>query len=248
MSSIWNRALRLTCALPVLLIAAGACAQRDAGVACPDAKTASSYQTFFLHHSNDRDSLMAIQTVLRNELTEARINGVVEQSALAVCGTPGELELAQKIITDLDRPRKTWRITFAFVEDESGEHAAPQHVTLVAAGGQRTQFKEGNRVPVVTGVTGTDAPSSQVQYVDEGLNLSAAIAGDGDNLELSAKIERSSVVDEKSGIGAQDPIVHQTVLEVSSRVGQGKPLVLGSLDSPGTHRHEQVEVTIEPVL
>lgn len=248
MSSIWNRTLRVTCALPVLLISAGACAQNEVGVACPDAKTASSYQTFFLHHSNDRDSLMAIQTVLRNDLTDARINGVVEQSALAVCGTPAELELAQKIITELDHARKTWRITFAFLQAGSGEHAAPQRVSLVAAGGQRTQLRQGNRVPIVTGGGGTAAPETHVQYLDVGLNISATIAGDGDNLELIAKIERSSVADEKSGIGTQDPIVHQTVLEVTSRVAQGKPLVLGSLDTPGTPRHEQVEVTVEPVL
>ena len=247
MSFIRNRTLRFSCALPVLFVTAGACAQKETGVACPDAKNASSYQTFFLHHSSDRDSFMAIQTVLRNDLTEARINGALEQTAMAVCGTPAELELAQKIITDLDRPRKTWRLTFAFVQTGSVEHAAPQSVTLVVASGQRTQLKQGDRVPLVTGMTGTDAPSSQVQYVDVGLNLSATIAGDADSLELSAKIERSSLADEKSGIGTQDPTIHQTVLEITSRVVQGKPLMLGSLDNPAANRHEQVEVTVEPI-
>jgi hypothetical protein len=55
------------------------------------------------------------------------------------------------------------------------------------------------------------------------------------------------VSDEKSGIGMQDPVFHQTVLEGTATIVPGKPLVLGSLDIPGTNRHQQVEVTAEAI-
>jgi hypothetical protein len=41
--------------------------------------------------------------------------------------------------------------------------------------------------------------------------------------------------------------IHQSVLEVTSKPTPGKPLVLGSVDVPGATRHEEVEVTVEPV-
>lgn len=45
--------------------------------------------------------------------------------------------------------------------------------------------------------------------------------------------------DEKSGIGIQDPVVRQTVLEATSDLKPGKTLLLGSLDIPGTSRHQE---------
>lgn len=245
--------ISLLALLPFTVSATSARAQNDAGsVACPDTKVPSAYQTFFLNHVTDRQQFQEIQTVLRNDLVQnARINGDSEQYAFAICGTPAELQLAQKIIADLDRPRKTWRLTYTFARTDSGQNNAPRHISLVASEGQRAELRQGDRVPIVTGATGTtgseSSPSSQVQYVDVGLSLSATVAGDSGNPELHTKVEQSSVADEKSGIGAQDPILHQTVLDVSARLVPGKPLTLGSLDLPGTTQHEEVQVTVEPV-
>jgi len=48
-------------------------------------------------------------------------------------------------------------------------------------------------------------------------------------------------------VGAQDPIVRQTVMESTSFLTQGKPLMLGSVDIPGSTRHLDVEVVMELV-
>ncbi len=43
------------------------------------------------------------------------------------------------------------------------------------------------------------------------------------------------------------PVIRQTTLEGTSTLVQGKPLVLGSLDVPGSTRHQEVEVVSELV-
>jgi len=101
-------------------------------------------------------------------------------------------------------------------------------------------------------VTGTiDAaratPGTQVQYVDVGLNIEASLDGFADGLRLRTKVEQSGVAEEKSGMGMQDPVIRQTMLEGMSILVQGKSVVLGSLDLPGTTRYQEIEVASEVV-
>ena len=59
--------------------------------------------------------------------------------------------------------------------------------------------------------------TTQCEYQDVGLNLDATLEGSGDGLRLRTKIEQTSVADEKSNVGIQDPLLHQAVLECSRR-------------------------------
>jgi|SRR5579885_2740659 hypothetical protein len=82
---------------------------------------------------------------------------------------------------------------------------------------------------------------------DVGLSIEASLEGRSDGLRLRTKIEQSNVAEEKSGAVAQDPVVRQTLLETTSTVVQGKSVVLGSIDIPGTTRRQEIEVVSEPV-
>jgi hypothetical protein len=66
-------------------------------------------------------------------------------------------------------------------------------------------------------------------------------------VRLRTKVVQSSVAEDKSGVGNSDPVIRQTTLEGTSTLVQGKPLVLGSLDVPGSTRHQEVEVVSELV-
>jgi hypothetical protein len=68
-----------------------------------------------------------------------------------------------------------------------------------------------------------------------------------DGVRLGTKIVQSGIAEEKSSVGTEDPIIRQTTLEGTSTLVQGKPLVLGSLDVPGSTRHQEVEVVSELV-
>jgi hypothetical protein len=58
---------------------------------------------------------------------------------------------------------------------------------------------------------------------------------------------QSSIAEDKSAADTRDPVIRQTTLEGTSTLVQGKPLVLGSLDIPGSTRHQEVEVVSELV-
>ena len=68
--------------------------------------------------------------------------------------------------------------------------------------------------------------------------------GYGDGLRLISKIEETSVSEQKSNVGIQDPIVNQSVLEAPAEVNSGKPVMLGSLEMPDGNRVD-VQVTAE---
>ena len=76
--------------------------------------------------------------------------------------------------------------------------------------------------------------NTQFQYVDVGLNVNASLEGYGDGLRLMSKIEETSVSEQKSNVGIQDPIVNQSVLDAPAAVNSGKPVMLGSLEMPAS--------------
>jgi hypothetical protein len=104
-------------------------------------------------------------------------------------------------------------------------------------------------VPIMTGTynTGSSSAQTQMTYLDIGMNFDASLDEFANGVRLRSKVEQSSIAEEKSGVGAQDPIVRQTVLEGTSFLTPGKPMMLGSLDIPGTTRRLDVEVVMDLV-
>jgi len=76
------------------------------------------------------------------------------------------------------------------------------------------------------------------------LSVDATIEGYGDGTRLISKIEETSVSEQKSNVGIQDPIVDQSVLEAQSALTVGKPIKLGSLDL-AEGKHVDVQVSVE---
>jgi len=122
--------------------------------------------------------------------------------------------------------------------------------TLVVASGGKTVFKQGSKVPIVTGTYDAATPSQnpQVQYQDVGLSIEASVDAEADgDLRLRSKVEQSDVSADKSGFSAQDPILRQTVLDDTGRLTPGKPFNLGSIYVPGSTRQQEIEVVAELV-
>jgi type II secretory pathway component GspD/PulD (secretin) len=238
----------LTLAFTFFARSAGAQAQASGpGIGEPQ-KSAEAYRTLYLA-SAGRGDAEDVLTDLRNMLPKAKLYYIQSQSAISVRGTDEDIQLAQKILSDIDRSAKTYRLTYTITETDGGKQTGKQDFTLVVSSGAKTVLKQGTKIPIVTGTfnEGSSSANSQVQYLDVGLNLEASLEGHGDGLRLRSKIEQSRVAEEKSGVGAQDPMVHQTTLEEISTLTPGKPLMLGSLDIPGTARRQQIEVSSEPV-
>ncbi len=204
------------------------------------------YRTIYLANITQQNDANELLNALRNMIPKARVYLAASQGAISVHGTQEDLDQAQKIVADLDRPRKVYRLTYTIAESDGGKRIGLQRYSLIAVSGERTVLKQGSRVPIVTGTTGADTPGTQVQYVDVGLHIEATIDGHGDALRLRTKVEQSSLADEKPGLG-QDPVLHQTLLEGEATVAPGKVLLLGSLDLPGRTHKQEIEVVSEQV-
>ena len=221
----------------------------------PDAKPVNPHprpdtlETLYLTNANQQNELNDIQTAMRNVLSYAHIYGVPSQHAIVVWGTQDDLAQAHRILADLDKKRPIYRLTYTITESDGGKRTGAEHYALVAVAGEKTELKQGTRVPIVTGSFDSDSgkPNTQFQYVDLGLKIDATLDVSGDSLTLHTKVEQSGVADEKSNVGIQDPVVRQTTLDGTSTLVPGKPLVLGSLDVPGSSRREEVEVVAEAI-
>jgi type II secretory pathway component GspD/PulD (secretin) len=219
---------------------------------CPSiAFDAMPMKTFYLRNGGQNNDANEILTGLRLMLDPVdKLYLVPSQNAILLRACPDEFPTAQKLIDDIDRPRKKYRLTFTLTETDAGKKIGVQHVAMFVEEGQRSTLKSGSKIPIVTGSYAAASNTSQQQmtYLDIGTNFDAtAIAAAGDEITLKAKVEQSSVAEEKSGVGPQDPIVRQTVLESSSLLTQGKPQVLGAVDISGTTRKLEIEVVADPV-
>jgi type II secretory pathway component GspD/PulD (secretin) len=247
--------------LVVVLLAAGLAV--PAGAQSGDSKPGDAkaveikppnvYETISLTYATQQNDLNDIQTDLRNMLPKAKIYGNPSQRAISMWATAEDMATAHKIIADLDRPKKSFRLTYTITEMGAGEGektAGPQHFALVAVSGEKADFKEGSRVPLVTGSydTGSSTSNSQVQYIDVGLSIEATVDGFAQGVQVRTKIEESKVADEKSGIGAQDPVIRQVRLETTATLEPGKAVVLGTMDVPGSGRKREISVVAEAVL
>lgn len=145
---------------------------------------------------------------------------------------------------------KSYRLTFTITENDNGKRIGTQHVSMVVLTGGRTTLKQGSKIPVATGSYSTNgAAGSQTQftYLDVGLNIDASLDDLGDSTHLRAKIEQSSLADSTDIAGVREPVIRQTVMEGTSVMVLGKPVMLGSLDIPGSTRHLDIEVVMETI-
>jgi type II secretory pathway component GspD/PulD (secretin) len=208
------------------------------------------FQTFYLTNVSAPNDANEVGIAVRNLLPpDAKIFLVPSQNAIAVRGTPDELTLVQKIITDLDRPRKTYRLTFTTTETDGSKRIGVQHFSMIVAAGQRTTLKQGSKVPIATGSYNTTGNTAQTQftYLDVGMNFDVTLDEVANGARLRSKVEQLGIAEQTSGVGLQDPIIRQSVLEGMSFLTLGKPLVLGSIDIPGSTRHMDIEVMMEQV-
>ncbi len=211
-----------------------------------------SVQTFYLANVSQTNEVQDIVTAMRN-LLDARdkIYVVQSQNAIVVQATPEQLKLTRRLLDDLDRPKKTYRLTFATDELDGDKVVGTQHFAMIVVSGGRTTTKIGTKVPIVTGSyqpqPGTGS-QKQVTYLDIGLNVDASLDESSQGLRLRSKVERLSVApEEHASMGSDDPLIRQAQIEGTANLVPGKPLQLGSLDVPGSTRHVNVSVVAEVV-
>jgi type II secretory pathway component GspD/PulD (secretin) len=208
-------------------------------------------ETYYFANVGQQQEMNELITALRNVVEpKDRLTLVPSQNAIVMWGPPDQLTLAKKVLSDLDKPRKTYRLTYTVRDMDDNKQIGIQHFSLIVVSGARTTLKSGSKVPIATGstsTTNTNEINTQFTYVDIGLSIDASLDESASGVRLRTRLERSSVVEEKSMGVVQEPLIRSTVLEGTSILTQGKQAVLGSLDVPGSTRHLDVEVSLAVV-
>lgn len=185
-------------------------------------------------------------TALRN-VSGSNVRAYLDtrQNSVVVRGTTEEIAMAHKVIAALDKPIAHYKLTYFITETEDGKPADTQHYTLLVSSGEKVAFREGRRVPIITGKFDADSsgPETQFQYVDVGLSIDATLEGS----TLHSKVDESALADEKSSVGIQDPVIIQSLLQSVTTITPGKPAALGLLVTPKANRRREVGVLVERV-
>ncbi len=145
---------------------------------------------------------------------------------------------------------RAYRVSYTITETDGGKRLGVQHFAFtVNPNSGDSQIKLGSRVPVLTGSynPGSAEAKSDVTYLDVGLHISARLHDFSNGEQISTQVDQSSLAEEPSTIGKNDPIVRQVTLSTTALLTPDKPVTLGSLDIPGSTRHLEVEVVLEAV-
>lgn len=212
-------------------------------------------ETFYLKNATQQGDASEIIAALRNLLPpESRVFLVNHQDAIVIRTTPELLVEAQKLINDLDRPKKAFRLTYTLTEIDGGKTISTHQLGVNLVDGQEVKLKQGSKVPIATGSYNPSpgenkaaGVQTQFTYIDVGLNFDSTLMAAGDSALLKADVVRSSVAPEASGVGAQDPIVNQSEVSGVFMLALGKPVRIGSIDMMDSSRHLNIDATLEPL-
>ena len=101
----------------ILLIASARAQDADAKTA-PAKQEPEEVRTVFLKNITELHDLNEISTDLRNVLNRAKIYAVASQNAITIRATAGDMLEAQKLLADIDRPKKVYRVRIRFQGSE----------------------------------------------------------------------------------------------------------------------------------
>ena len=206
-------------------------------------------QTFFLNATTTPNDDNEILTAIRLMASPRFVVYVTPiDHSITVRGSAEDVSLTKQLLADLDRPKRSYRLTYTLTESDQGKRIGVQHVSTVLVTGGRTTLKQGSKIPVATGSfdEGKNGSQTQFTYLDVGLNFDATLDVFANGMRLKSKVEQSSLADDKVISGINEPVVRQTVLEGTSIIIPGKSLVLGTVDVPGSTRHLEIEALLEP--
>jgi hypothetical protein len=247
--------------LATLLIASGFCypLAASAQASTADPKTTHPAQcgvppdtlhTLYLRNATQITDANELYTALRQMLApQTKTFFVPNQMAIEICADQEQIALAEKMLIELDRPKQNYRVTYTVDEMDGTRRVGSQHFSMIVTPGQDSTLKQGSRIPVVTGSFNdkNSTQQNQMTYIDIGMNFTAAIDSTAAGIRLRTTVEQSSLAEEKSGVGPQDPVIRQAMFRGTSYLSAGKPLKLGTLDIPDTTHHLNLEATMEPL-
>jgi general secretion pathway protein D len=193
-------------------------------------------ETFYLHNVAQQNDFTEVQTVLRNLFQNARINGVAGENAIVMRGTPDELLLARRLISDIDKAQPEVVIDIAVLE-VSRDLLRNIGVQLPQTASISFQASNANLNNTGTGTvtTGTTGTSASTGSTASNLTLNNLAHLNSTNFAIS--IGQAAVdlllTDSRSQI-IQNPQIRCSNGQPSTlKIGERIPIATGSFAAPG---------------
>ena len=142
----------------------------------------------------------------------------------------------------------TYRLTYTLTEMDGGKRIGTQHFSLTVNPGKEGRIRLGSKVPIAMESSNpASLAPAQVQYQDVGLFISVRLKESAAGVLADSEVQQTGVSEEQSTVGRGDPVIRQANLQNTALLTPGKPVMLGSMDVPGSTRHLDVEVVVEVV-
>ena len=141
----------------------------------------------------------------------------------------------------VEKPMHPYRAEFLITELEDGRKINARHYSMLLNTGGWNQIKIGTKVPVSTG--SSFQGQSQFQYLDVGTSIDCKLIESGDDLAINVRSEFSNLSGPEEQHSPQ-PAIRQVSLDGNTLVVSGKPVVIGVVDDPSSHRQFQLEATV----
>ena len=213
----------------------------------------SVIHTFYLRNASFPNDGNELLTGLRLLLEPSiKIYLVPNQNAIVMSLIPTEVPIVESYLAAVDRPKHLYRLTYTVTESDSGKRIGVQNFSIDLLNNQRTTMKNGSKIPVVTGSysngSATEASGVQTQftYLDIGITVDATVSETATGVVLKSKFEQSSMAQPQVIANVSEPVIRQTVVEGVTQLTPGKSVNLGATDIPGSTRHLDLEVTLQP--
>jgi hypothetical protein len=236
---------RTTLAIALVFIPLGLAAQSPEAIA---KRNPYPVQAFHLNNAAAMNEANEILVAIRNMLDPSiKVYLDASQNTILLAAPPEQIAAAQKIIDELDHPKKLYRLTFTISEVDGAKRVTSQHFDMVVTPGQRGMLRQGTKVPVVSGSCQGDSstPRPQVTYTDVGMFFDVTVYEYNNGLSMASRVDQSTIAEEKPGLKPLNPVLHHMEIDGTSYLVPGKPLVLGTFAVPGSTRHSEVEVVAE---
>jgi general secretion pathway protein D len=224
-------------------------------------------QTFYLTNVTQQNDFSDVQTALRQIFTSgAKLFGVASQNAIIMRGTPDELLLAQKLISDLDRAKPEVVVDVAVLEVSRNYEKTigiqlPQTagVAFQASNSNITNNGSSSSSSSTTGINGTPTTTD----TSNGLTLNSLAHLNGTNFAVTLGNATANLLltDSHSSILQNPQLRASDGQEASLKIGERLPVAQGSFQTGAatavvsslvntqfTYLDIGVNVTIKPVI
>ncbi len=212
-------------------------------------------KTFYLQNSSGTADLQEVVGALKGMLDINRVQVNATHSSITMRGTQDQLVLAEKLISNYDRPKSEVVIDIAVLQvsrdrmrnmgttvptsttvspvTATGAAKIIQSPEIRALNDEKATLRIGDRVPIATGtytsgIVGT--ANTQFQYLDVGVNIDITPHIHSVNeVTLKMSLEISTVASTVTIGGISQPVIGQRRIEHETRLQDGEVNLVGGI-------------------